>query len=75
LFVCWHLKKNILQVSGSLRHEQVAGRIVETGDILGTIVLDDPTNVARAAPCDTGFPHPASVESLPDGNVFQRFKV
>lgn len=60
--------------SGKLTHALTGGSILEAGDLLGTLVLDDPNQVQRPTQFQSSFPNVSSAEQLPIGNDLQQLR-
>lgn len=62
------------KASGIINHVQVGGAILNTGDLIARLVLDDPDKVKTATPCTTPFPHAHNATQPPNGHVHQQLK-
>jgi acetyl-CoA carboxylase/biotin carboxylase 1 len=61
------------KASGALNQTMTAGAIIQAGDVLGTLELDDPTQVKRADLFTDAFEGASQVDELPEGEVNQQF--
>ena len=59
--------------TGCVRHTLIAGHILESGDIIAKLDLDDPSKVQKAELFTETFPVCSSPATLPSGEVHQQF--
>jgi len=62
------------KASGALTQTMTGGAIIQAGDVLGTLELDDPTQVKRADLFTDMFEGASEANELPEGEVNQQFK-
>ena len=62
------------KATGKIKHQMVAGGVIQAGDIMGVLTLDDPSKVQSAVPFTETFPGCTEPETMPEGEVHQQFK-
>lgn len=61
----------IVEADGYVKHEMVEGRNFQTGEILASLTLDDPTQVKRPTTFTGTFPSPTPAAQVPSGRPHQ----
>jgi acetyl-CoA carboxylase/biotin carboxylase 1 len=62
------------KATGTIKHTMVAGGVIGSGDVMGTLELDDPSKVTRANPFTELFADAMSPETMPVGQIHQQFQ-